>query len=74
MTPPLWTELADAAAPVKDGDLVALGGAPPRRRPTGFPGCYAQDEAYILKYIQNAQDPAAFAAYLKEAVHRAEQP
>jgi glutaconate CoA-transferase subunit A len=24
--PPVWTELADAAALVKDGDLVALGG------------------------------------------------
>jgi glutaconate CoA-transferase subunit A len=54
--------------------LTALVHLPGGAAPTGFPGYYGQDEEHILKYIQDGKDPVAFAAYLQEVVHRAEQP
>lgn len=60
--PPVWTDLAAAAVLVKDR---ALGHCPGGMAPTGFPGYYHLDEAQIARYLQNAQNPAAWRSICK---------
>ncbi|OGR24766.1 MAG: hypothetical protein A2139_05160 [Desulfobacca sp. RBG_16_60_12] len=65
--PPVWTDLATAAALVNDGDLVTLCGHT-RAAPTGYPGYYPQDEVHIALYLRCSKGPATFTDYLNKYV------
>ena len=57
--PPVWTDLATAAALV-----LCPGGA----APTGYPGYYPQDAAHLALYLESSREAASFARYLENHV------
>jgi glutaconate CoA-transferase subunit A len=48
--------------------LTALVHCPNGAAPTGYPGCYPQDEAHLALYLQSAREAGAFEQYLQEQV------
>jgi glutaconate CoA-transferase subunit A len=48
--------------------LTALVHCPGGAAPTGYPGYYPQDEAYLADYLKNSRQAAAFARYLEDHV------